>query len=99
MEHLKYTIQKRMLDKILWKQAIGVLVLRELKKIYPQVNFDAYVKFDTVFLQSVDKWFQILLYKDKPKILKILNTKLSSLWYKEKLRKIMFKPGKFTSEM
>lgn len=98
MKLFKDTLKQRLEDKNFGKQAVWVLVLRELKNFYPDIKFDAYVKFDTLFVQSADKWFQIELFKNKRTILNVLEEKLSKLWYTEKLREIIFKAGKFVEK-
>lgn len=71
------------------------MVERELRKLYPDVQFDAYVKFDKLFVQSSDRALQITFFRDKQRILKSVNDKLAGLEYEQRIHDVIFKPGKF----
>jgi hypothetical protein len=93
MDSLKNQLRKRLAEKFLGKQAIGVLVEREIKRHYPDYDFQAYVKFDKIFVQSSDKSLQISLFKDKKNILEQVNLKLEKFGYSQKMREIICKVG------
>ena len=93
MDTLKNQLRKRLAEKFLGKQAIGVMVDRELKRLYPECEFHLYVKFDKVFVQTSDRALQISLFKDKRMILESMNKKLENFGYKQNMKEIICKVG------
>ena len=88
---IKDHLRKSLAQKYLWKQAIGVLAINLLKKEFPNKHIDWYIKFDKLFVWTNDLQTQISIHNQQPQLLKLINQKLSTIWYKTQINKIYVK--------
>jgi len=94
MEILKDVLRKRLAQKFLWKQAIGVLVKRALDKYLPEGNFDSYVKNDKIFVQTNDQALKIKVFLKKQDILRRVGEYLDKFWYQNIVNDVIVRIGK-----
>jgi len=91
MKDINSVLRKTLAKKHLWKQAIWVIAINSLKKIYPNSNIDGYVKFDILFIKTANTELKIKLYRQQKEIISQVNNNLQKIGYNQKISKIFIK--------
>ena len=91
MELIKDALRKRLADKYLGNQAVGVLALKVVQDFFSDKNLKGYVKFTTLFVLSQDSQLKIEIFRKKREILSLVNESLKKYGYVVKIREIMVK--------
>ena len=89
---LRHIIRKVAAKKNLSSLNIMSVCLRVLKKHYNDENMgDGYIRHHILFLRDVPRGILLQLYRDKPALLKALNTELKSNGYAGEIKDIITK--------
>lgn len=84
-QHLK----KRLAQKFLGNQALGVLTLRFLHTQLPHVHPTAwYIRHHKLFVYTDDQQTKIMLFAKKKELLSQINNHLQEIWYTYDIRDI-----------
>jgi len=75
---------------------IGEIVLKAVndyfiddKKKYEHIDW--FVKFATLFIKTKSQWLKIVLHRENTKVLELINKRLDSAGYEQKIDKIFFR--------
>jgi len=91
MELMKDALRKRLAQKYLGNQAIGVLTLKVVQDFFDNKKLEWYVKFTTLFIISQDSQLKIEIFRKKKEILDLINKSLEKYGYIVKIRNIFVK--------
>jgi hypothetical protein len=79
---------------------IGSIAMNEIKAYLNVEKVDTetqdeiltwYVRHNRLFIKTFDQKIKIQIFKDKSNIIKIINQKLSEIWYKTEIEDIILK--------
>lgn len=87
---LHHHLKKRLAQKFLGNQALGVLTLRFLHKQMPHIHPTAwYIRHHKLFVYTDDQQTRILLFAQKKNLLIQINVHLAEIWYNYDIRDII----------
>ena len=100
MDGIKDVMRKRLSLQHRGKNIIGSIAMNEIKSYLNIEKIDAetqdeiltwYVRHNKLFIKAFDQKIKIQIFKDKSNIIKIINQKLSKIWYKAEIEDIILK--------
>lgn len=102
MDWLKDLMRKNFSSKFQWNRMLWSIAVNELKDYFwiEKTPDDIYVedeiitwylKYQTLFVKTLDSSIKIKLYQDKKIIISRINAKFEALWYKQKISDIRLK--------
>jgi hypothetical protein len=98
MQTLNNHLKKRLADRFLGKQAVGVLVLRFLHTQFPHIDpIGWYIRHHKLFVSTDDQQTKIVVFARKRELLTQINKHLADMWYNQTIRDIIFVTKKISS--
>ena len=100
MDGIKDIMRKRLSIQHRGKNMIGSITMNEIKSYLKIKKVDTetqdeiltwYVRHNKLFIKTVVQSLKIQIFKEKLNIIKIINQKLSEIWYKTEIEDIIFK--------
>ena len=101
MNSFSEVMRKRLSQQFRGKNMIGSIILNELNHFYhiekdetvvrEREILEGYFKNDKFFIKTQDLSLRIQIFKDKRKLLEMINGKLESVGYQQKITDLYFK--------
>ena len=100
MDGIKDIMRKRLSIQHRGKNMIGSITMNEIKSYLKIKKVDTetqdeiltwYVRHNKLFIKTVVQSLKIQIFKEKLNIIKIINQKLSEIWYKTEIEDIILK--------
>ena len=100
MDGINDIMRKRLSIQHRGKNMIGSIAMNEVKSYLKIEKVDTetqdeiltwYVRHNRLFIKTSEQSLKIQIFKDKSNIIKIINQKLSEIWYKTEIEDIILK--------
>jgi hypothetical protein len=90
MESFKDMVRKSMATKSCWKRMIWIAGLQVVRDFFDDQELEWFIRFSTLQIKTQNHEIKIQTFRRKTEILKLVNEKLSELWYDRKITDIRF---------